>query len=99
MGRATHHKPTQLSKKLLAIRVGLGLSQNELIRRLNVADVILQGSISGYEIGTRVPPLRVLLEYARVAGVCTDVLIDDDTELPSELPDTPRHDNRAKRRR
>lgn len=99
MGRATHHKPTHLSKKLLAIRIGLGLSQNELIRRFNVADVILQGSISGYELGTRVPPLHVLLEYARVAGICTDVLIDDNVELPSTLPVTPRHKYRAIRPR
>ena len=53
-------------------------SQDELVRRLNVHPAILQASISGYELGTRVPPLKVLLEYARIAGVCTDVLIDDD---------------------
>ena len=91
MGRATHHRPRMLSEKLLAIRLELGLSQNELIRKMKVHTAILQASISGYELGTRVPPLKVLLEYARIAGVCTDVLIDDDAELPKRLPGNPRH--------
>ena len=70
-GRATHQRPKKLARKLLAIRVKLGLSQNQLIQKLNVHPTILQGSISGYELGTRVPPLNVLLRYARIAGVCT----------------------------
>ncbi|MEJ7576758.1 MAG: hypothetical protein WKF74_07120 [Pyrinomonadaceae bacterium] len=41
-----------------------------MIRHLNLSDAIQQGSISGYELGTRVPPLDVLLHYARTAGVC-----------------------------
>src|SRR6266540_2917904 len=97
MGRATHHKPKKLSQKLLAIRLGLGLSQNELIRKLNVHTAILQASISGYELGTRVPPPKVLLEYARIAGVCTDVLIDDDADLPKTIPATRRHKYNSKR--
>jgi len=91
MGRATRHKPQRLAEKLLTVRVRLSLSQNELIRHLNLPDVILQGSISGYELGTRLPPLTVLLEYARVAGVCTDVLLDDRLDLPRRLPGVPRH--------
>jgi hypothetical protein len=38
--------------------------------------------ISGYETGKREPPLPVLLKYARLAGVSTDVLIDDKLKLP-----------------
>ena len=91
MGRATKQKPARLAEKLLQIRLDLGLSQNELIRRMGLSDEILQGSISGYELGTRVPPLTVLLEYARVAGICTDVLIDDDIDLPVKLPSKPKH--------
>jgi len=91
MGRSGKHKPKRLARKLATIRRRLGLSQNELIRQLNLPGVILQGSISGYELGTRVPPLTVLLEYARLAGVCTDVLIDDRQKLPPALPSTPAH--------
>ncbi len=91
MGRAKRHKPKRLAEKLLTIRLRLGLSQNELIRRLNLPEMIMQGSVSGYELGTRLPPLPVLLEYAKVAGVCTDVLIDDSKELPHKLPSVAKH--------
>lgn len=39
-------------------------------------------AVSGYELGTRQPDLLVLLRYARLAGVSTDVLIDDKLKLP-----------------
>jgi hypothetical protein len=34
-----------------------------------------------WEEGTRQPDLLTLLAYARIAGISTDVLIDDDLEL------------------
>jgi hypothetical protein len=46
-------------------------------------------SLSGYELGTKELPLTVLLDYAMIAGVCVDVLIDDKLELPSR----PKHRN------
>lgn len=49
------------------------------------------GYIGLYETGTREPPLKVLLRYARAAGVCVDVLIDDDLDLPLKMPSTPQH--------
>jgi transcriptional regulator with XRE-family HTH domain len=91
MGKRPRLKPTRLPEKLLQIRQRLGLSQNQLIQRLGFADVLVQASISGYEIGTREPPLPVLLRYAEVAGVWADVLINDDLDLPEELPCTPKH--------
>lgn len=91
MGKRPRLKPTRLPKKLLQIRQRLGLSQNQLIRHLGFADVLVQASVSGYEIGTREPPLPVLLKYAEVAGVWVDVLINDDLDLPDKLPCSPRH--------
>jgi transcriptional regulator with XRE-family HTH domain len=91
MGRATPAKPKCLPEKLLQIRLALGLSQNGMLRRLNSPDRLLQTSISGYERGVREPPLLVLLEYARVAGVCMDVLVDDALELPEKLPGSSKH--------
>jgi transcriptional regulator with XRE-family HTH domain len=41
--------------------------------------------ISEFERGLREPSLLALLEYARLAGVSTDVLIDDEIELPKKL--------------
>ena len=91
MGRASKRKPSRLAEKLLQIRTALGLSQNEMIRRLGLSDELLQASISGYELGTRIPPLPILLLYADVAGVCTDVLINDKLDLPAKLPNKPKH--------
>ena len=91
MGRASRWKPERLAEKLLNIRLALGLSQNEMRRRLALPDEILQGSISGYELGTRIPPLPVILRYAQAAGICTDVLLNDGLDLPYKLPAKPKH--------
>jgi transcriptional regulator with XRE-family HTH domain len=86
MGRASRPKPGRLAKKLLQIRSTLGLSQNGMIRTMGLTDQLLREEISLFEHGIRVPPLPVLLEYARVANVYVDVLIDDKVDLPAELP-------------
>ena len=96
MGRYHRTKPARLAEKLLQIRTILGLSQNGMIKRLGLSDVITQSRISGYELGTREPSLPTLLFYARVAGVCVDVLIDDKLNLPTKLPGIPKHQTRAK---
>ena len=88
MGRASRSKPKQLAKKLLQIRKRLGLSQNELIRRMGLEDELLREEISDFERGKRVPPLRVLLAYGRAAKLYVDALIDDEVDLPERLPST-----------
>ena len=93
MGRAARLRSVRLAEKLRAIREALGLSQNELIRRLGLEDVIYQSNVSGYESGEREPPLPILLKYAEVAGVCLDVLANDKLKLPSKLPAKPKHKN------
>jgi transcriptional regulator with XRE-family HTH domain len=79
-------KPQRLGEKLRQIRDALGLSQTEMLRRLGFEDDIWYTQVSAYETGRREPPLIILLEYARVANVSTDVLIDDDLDLPARLP-------------
>jgi transcriptional regulator with XRE-family HTH domain len=86
MGRANKPKPARLAEKLLQIRIALGLSQNEMIRCLGLPERIKQGSVSGYELGTRMPPPQILLRYAEVARVWIDVLVDDDLDLPENIP-------------
>jgi transcriptional regulator with XRE-family HTH domain len=81
----------RLAEKLLQIRQALGLSQSEMLRRLGFEDVLDYKRISEYELGKNEPPLAVLLQYARVAGVCLDRLIDDDLSLPVKLPAKPKH--------
>lgn len=96
MGRASRPRPARLAEKLLQIRTTLGLSQNAMIQRLALSDLIYQSNVSGYESGEREPPLPILLSYARVAGICLDVLVDDDLDLPRRLPGAPKHE-RVKR--
>jgi transcriptional regulator with XRE-family HTH domain len=91
MGRAARLRSARLAEKLRAIRTALGLSQNELIRRLELEDVIYQSNVSGYESGEREPPLPILLSYARLAGVCMDTLVDDELNLPAKLPAKSKH--------
>jgi transcriptional regulator with XRE-family HTH domain len=96
MGKTPRRKTTRLPEKLLKIRTSLGLSQNELIRRLGLIEKLFQASISGYELGTREPPLPTLLKYAEIAGVCMDVLINDKLDLPEKLPSVPDHKESAR---
>ena len=83
MGRSYRSRPKKLGAKLKLIRTRLGLTQPQMIEKLNVKDEPLRpASISGYEKNLREPPLMVLLRYARIAGISTDVLIDDKMKLP-----------------
>ena len=77
-----HLRSEKLGEKLKQIRETLGLSQNELIREMDLVGLIFQGNISQYELGRREPPLPVLLKYARTIQITTDILIDDNLELP-----------------
>jgi transcriptional regulator with XRE-family HTH domain len=86
MGGAARLKPNRLAGKLKEIRLSLGLSQTEMLKRLGFADVLKYHRISNYELGTGEPPLPVLLEYARLVGIWVDVLIDDELDLPTRLP-------------
>ena len=88
MGRASRPHPTRLAGKLKHIRHALGLSQDGMLERLGLTGIkgMFRSSISGYEQGNREPPLGVLLAYARAANVYVDALIDDELNLPSDLP-------------
>lgn len=89
MGRSNRQTPLHLAVKLRAIRAELGLTQEQMIERLGHAGKSLYpASISQYESGKREPPLTVLLQYARAAGVPVDILVDDEQDLPQPLPST-----------
>lgn len=86
MGGAARIRPERLPEKLRQIRLALGLSQTDMLKRLGYEGRIAYHRISNYELGTGEPPLPVLLAYARLAGVYVDVLIDDELDLPAKLP-------------
>jgi len=85
-------RPTRLGEKLRQIRLSFGLSQSEMLRRLDAEDLIVYSQIAGYELGQREPSLLILLRYARAAGVPTEVLIDDELDLPGKLPGPTNHE-------
>ncbi len=91
MGKRARMRQERLAGKLLQVRNALGLSQSEMLRRLGFEDVLDYKRISEYELGKNEPPLAVLLSYARAAGVCVDLLIDDELDLPDKLPAKPKH--------
>ena len=91
MGKYPRRKQQRLANKLLQIRLSLNLSQNEILRNLELDEEFTRTNISNYERDEREPPLFVLLQYAHLAGVCLDVLVDDDMELPERLPTEPLH--------
>src|SRR2546423_3736632 len=86
MGKKARRKPERLAEKLVQIRTALGLSQSEMLKRLEVEDQIDYTAISKYELGRNEPSLIILLQYARAAGGSTDVLIVDELKLPPRLP-------------
>src|SRR5258706_7868179 len=86
MGSAARRKPKRLAEKLLEIRVGLGLSQNGLIRQMGFSDDLTQAQISMFERGIRQPSLLILAAYAKAANVYVEALIIDDLDLPRRLP-------------
>jgi len=94
MGRASRARPTNLYYKLYRIRDELGLTQDEMLERLfsdgrlsiYFTERLSRSSISAYELDRLEPPLPVLVSYARVANVWVDVLIDDERDLPDEIP-------------
>jgi transcriptional regulator with XRE-family HTH domain len=98
MARYARLRPRRLTEKLLDIRNGLGLSQNQMLERLGLAEDLFRSSISSYELGRSEPPLPVLLKYARLAGVCLDVIVDDELNLPPRLPGKPDHLSQAPRK-
>jgi transcriptional regulator with XRE-family HTH domain len=85
MGKAKRMKPKHLANKLLRIRESLGLSQSEMVQRLGFSELFTRNYISAFELGIREPPLPVLLSYARIAKISTDVLIDDEMDLPKKF--------------
>jgi transcriptional regulator with XRE-family HTH domain len=98
MGKAQRPRPLRLAEKLAVIRRALGLSQNEMLKRLDLADEFGRNYISAFELGTREPPLPVLLQYARVAGIWVDVLIDDELDMPERLPASPKGEGHRRKK-
>ncbi|MDQ3802751.1 MAG: helix-turn-helix domain-containing protein [Acidobacteriota bacterium] len=91
MVRGKRRKPA-LAQKLRHIRTAMGLSQNEMIGRMGLTGQLLREEVSDFERNKRIPPLEVILQYARAANVTVEALIDDELALPERLPSPVRHE-------
>jgi len=96
MGSA-RERPERLAEKLLQIRTALGLSQSEMLNRLGLGESGYRHYVSQFETGRREPSLLILLQYARVANVYVEVLIDDALDLPDKLPSAKKHEGVERR--
>ena len=76
--------PTKLPKKLKQIRLNAALSQTAMGKALDPHFPVHRSDISAFERATRHPSSNLLLAYARFAGKCACVLVDDDLSLDSE---------------
>ncbi|MDQ1593223.1 MAG: Helix-turn-helix domain [Pyrinomonadaceae bacterium] len=94
MGTYPRLKQKRLSEKLRAIRDAFGISQSEMLKRLGAEELFEYNRISEFESGKREPPLLILLRYARAANISTDILIDDELDLPAKLPAKPKQSPR-----
>lgn len=90
--KGRRESPKRLGAKLVSIRGSLALSQNEMLRYLGIGEEYTREEISAYERGVRTPPLHVLLKYSKAVRVWVNVLIDDDLNLPAELPAAQMHE-------
>lgn len=97
MARTKIRKPI-LAEKLLHIRTSMGLSQNQMIVKMGLQDELLREEVSDFERNRRVPSLDVVLQYARVANVSVEALIDDELSLPETLPANPRSEGIRRKR-
>lgn len=86
MGALTRRTPKRLHEKLREIRMKLGLSQNEMIRRMGLEEELTREQVSSFELGRRQPNLITLWAYANAANLYVDALILDSMDLPDNLP-------------
>lgn len=78
--------PKRLGDKLRQIREAMGLTQEAMLRRLDLPSVITQTTISAYERNAKLPPFFVLARYGDIANIWIDVLVRDSLDLPTRIP-------------
>jgi transcriptional regulator with XRE-family HTH domain len=86
MGQGKKQRPQKLGAKLTSIRASLGITQDEVAKRLKSlgADTTIHsGYIGDFETtDKREPGLLTLFAYSKLSGISVNLLIDDEVELP-----------------
>ena len=94
MGRGRRARPKKLQEKVCEIRRKLDITQDEMAHSLvehGAEKTMHSGYVADFETGKRAPSLLGVLAYAKLMGVCADVLLDDEMDLPVKLPGKPKH--------
>ncbi len=78
--------PKRMGVKLRQIRLSMGLTQEEMLKLLNLPPVITQSTISAYERNSKLPPYFVLSRYGDIANIWIDVLVRDSLDMPERIP-------------
>lgn len=73
--------PERLGEKLRKIREHKGWSLDRMAEAVGKKGTSRRTRVYEWETGMRQPDLPTLLAYAKLIGVSTDVLIDDEAEL------------------
>jgi len=76
--------PKRLGEKLRAIREHKGWTLDQMAEAVGKTGASRRARVYEWEMGLRQPDLPTLLAYARLVGVSTDVLIDDEIDLDLE---------------
>ena len=73
------------NEMLKNINLKLEKHKGGILKRLEISkeNKLTRSSISGYELGTRMPPYYVVMAYAEAANVYLEVLYDDRVEFIS----------------
>lgn len=86
MGSKQRVRPERMGEKLKTIREHYGYSFSQMADVLSDEKVsVLRTDVSRFEKKSREPSYIILLRYARLVKISTDVLIDDGLELPDSL--------------
>lgn len=72
----------KFAEKILRLRKGKGMSQEELAEKLNVS----RQAVSRWEIGSAQPDVSNILQLSKLFGVTTDYLLNDDYESDKDIP-------------
>lgn len=68
-----------------------------MLRQLGFDEFMDYKRISQFELGNTEAPLPVLLQYARIAGIHLEDLVDDELDLPDKLPGAVRYQEKKRR--
>lgn len=87
MGQSPRPRPKRLASKLRQLRSLLHLTQEQMAEAIKHIESPPQpGHISEFELGKREPSLLFLLAVTRLASIPMELLIDDELDLPEDLP-------------